>query len=111
MKVDLKGMSRKELEKLQKDVEKALAKVNTKELKAAKDAAAKVLAKHGFSLDDITDTPAPKTRAKSSAPKAKAAPKFANPADPSQKWSGRGRQPVWYKEAIEAGKTPESMAI
>ncbi|MBT8410687.1 MAG: H-NS histone family protein, partial [Octadecabacter sp.] len=35
----------------------------------------------------------------------------ANPADPSQQWTGKGRQPNWYKAAIEAGKSPESMAI
>lgn len=110
MKVDLKGMTRKELEKLQKDVEKALTRVNKKELKVARDEAAKVLAKHGFSLADLEGAPkrAPRGTAK---PKSKAAPKYANPADPKQTWTGKGRQPVWYKEGIAAGKTPESMEI
>ncbi|MEL6573086.1 MAG: H-NS histone family protein [Pseudomonadota bacterium] len=110
MKIDLKGASRKELEKLKKDVEKALAKVNQKELKAARDEAAKVMAKHGFSLADIEGAPkrAPRGTAK---PKTKAAPKYANPADASQTWTGKGRQPVWYKEGIAAGKTPASMEI
>lgn len=110
MKVDLKGMSRKELEKLQKDVEKALAKVSEKELKAARDEAAKIAAKHGFSLEDIAAAPARKRRA-SSGPKTKAAPKYANPADPSQTWTGKGRQPVWYKEAVAGGAAPASLEI
>lgn len=25
-------------------------------------------------------------------------------------WSGRGRPPIWFKEAIAAGKTPEDLA-
>ena len=80
MKINLKGMSRKELEKLKKDVDVALTRVNKKELKTARDAAAKVLAKHGFSLADLENAPkrAPRGTAK---PKTKAAPKYANPAD------------------------------
>lgn len=110
MKVDLKGMTRKELEKLQKDVEKALGRVNKKELKAARDEAAKVLAKHGFSISDLEEAPkrAPRGTAK---PKSKAPPKYANPADPKQTWTGKGRQPVWFKDGIAAGKPPESMEI
>lgn len=110
MKVDLKGMSRKELERLQKDVESALSKVNEKELKAARDAAAKAAAKLGFSLEEVLNAPVRKQR-KSSAPKTKAAPKYANPADPSQTWTGKGRQPAWFKDGVTAGKTPESMEI
>lgn len=110
MKVDLKGMSRKELEKLKMDVEKALSKVSDKELKAARDEAAKIAAKHGFTLEDIASAPA-KTVRKSSVAKTKSAPKFANPADPKQTWTGKGRQPVWFKDAVKSGKTPESLAI
>ena len=31
--------------------------------------------------------------------------KYRNPNDPSQQWSGRGRQPTWVKELIETGKS------
>lgn len=31
--------------------------------------------------------------------------KYRNPNDPSQQWSGRGRQPAWVKEWIETGKS------
>ena len=110
MKVDLKGMSRKELERLQKDVEKALARVNDKELKAARDAAAKAAEKLGFSLEEVVNAPARKPR-KTSGPKTKAAPKYANPADASQTWTGKGRQPAWFKDSVAAGKSPESMEI
>jgi len=112
MKVDLKGLSRKELEKLQKDVEKALAKVSQKELKAARDEAAKIAAKHGFSLADITGVAAPaKKAAKAKGPKTKAPAKYANPADAPQTWTGKGRQPVWFKDAVAAGKSPTSLEI
>jgi DNA-binding protein H-NS len=37
--------------------------------------------------------------------------KFFNPADPNIKWSGRGRKPRWFTEALERGVTKEQMTI
>ncbi len=39
------------------------------------------------------------------------APKYRNPADPGQQWSGRGRQPVWFAAAIKAGKKEKDLLI
>jgi DNA-binding protein H-NS len=58
----------------------------------------------GFSLSELTGTAAPRKRAPASA-------KYANPADSSDTWSGRGRKPRWFDAAIKAGKKPEDMAI
>jgi DNA-binding protein H-NS len=41
----------------------------------------------------------------------KSAPKYANPADPSQTWTGRGRKPNWLIEALNEGKSLEDMAL
>jgi DNA-binding protein H-NS len=60
MKFDLKKMSRKELEKLKLNVEKALAKLSAADKKAAFVAAEKAAAAHGFSLAEITGDAAPR---------------------------------------------------
>lgn len=104
MAIDLTGMSRKELEKLQADVEKAIQQVAKTEIKDARKAAEKAAAKFGFTLAEIAG-------GGKAVKKQPAAAKFANPEDSSQTWSGRGRQPQWYKTAISAGKTPEEMEI
>ena len=36
-------------------------------------------------------------------------PKFRNPDAPSQTWSGRGRQPMWVRRLLAAGKTMEDL--
>ena len=49
-----------------------------------------------------------------SAPRAKSAPagaKFRNPNDPSQEWSGRGRQPNWIKAWTASGKSIDDAKI
>jgi DNA-binding protein H-NS len=38
-------------------------------------------------------------------------PKFANPDDPSQVWSGRGKQPQWVTEKLASGLTLEDLSI
>ena len=42
---------------------------------------------------------------------AKAKAKYKNPDDKTQTWSGRGRQPAWFKAAIESGKSPEELSV
>jgi DNA-binding protein H-NS len=36
-------------------------------------------------------------------------PRYRNPDDASQTWSGRGRQPTWVTEALAAGKTLDQL--
>jgi DNA-binding protein H-NS len=37
--------------------------------------------------------------------------RYANPANPSDTWTGRGRKPGWFIAALAAGRNPEDMAI
>lgn len=101
----LEQMSLDELQSHQREVaatikgyEKTRRAECLKELRA-------VAKQHGFALDEFTGGKA----AKAAGPKGAA--KFANPADASQTWTGRGRQPNWVKAAMAAGKSLDSMAI
>ncbi len=111
MAIDLKNMSRKELVKLGNDVEKALDKLHKKDLKKVRQEMEKLAASHGVSVADVMGGKPSGKAAPKKAPKAKSAPKYANPDDKSQTWTGKGRQPTWFKSAVAAGKSPDSMAI
>lgn len=41
----------------------------------------------------------------------KVRPKFQNPENPNQSWSGRGRQPRWVREFLSAGKSIDELRI
>jgi DNA-binding protein H-NS len=43
-------------------------------------------------------------------PQAPLPPKYTNPVNPSQTWSGKGHQPKWVKEALKEGLTLEELA-
>ena len=45
------------------------------------------------------------------AKRGKVAPKYRNPADPSQTWSGRGKRPRWFHAALKAGKREKDLLI
>ena len=38
-------------------------------------------------------------------------PKYRNPADPSETWSGRGKQPRWLVLALKSGKSMKDFEI
>jgi DNA-binding protein H-NS len=43
--------------------------------------------------------------------RAPAKPKYENPENPAEKWSGRGKPPKWMQAYMEAGKDKEELAI
>lgn len=102
--IDLNDFSLKELKQLSKDVEKAIATYADRqkaEARAELEAKAKEM---GFSLAELLGMEAKKTRAPAQA-------KYQHPENSSLTWSGRGRKPQWFAEALAAGKTPEDLSI
>lgn len=41
----------------------------------------------------------------------KVKPKYRNPADPAQTWTGRGKRPRWFSAALDAGKKEKDLLI
>ena len=102
---NIDSMSLAELQAYQKEVEAAIKGYEKKRRTDALAAVRAVAKEHGFSLEELMGAkPAGKAAAKGVA-------RYANPADPSQTWSGRGRQPAWIKAALAAGKSLDTMAI
>lgn len=110
MNADLNNMSRKELEKLKKDVDQALSTVADRERQAALEAAERAAAEHGFSLSELAADLGARGK-KGGRGKAKTPPKYRNPENPDQTWSGRGRKPGWIVEAEAAGRDISDFAI
>lgn len=115
-KSQLSKASDKELQQAAEAIKAEIAKraSNTKAdlLKKMK----KLAADAGVSLESLLGAkPAklPAVRGKKTAlkPRGKVAAKYANPADQSQTWTGRGRKPVWVQEALGAGKTLDDLVI
>ncbi len=105
MNINLNDLTLKELRELQTQVARAITSFEDRRKKAALAELEEKARDLGFSsLAELTGAPA--TRKRSAV-----APKYANPADRSQTWSGRGRKPGWFNDALAAGKSPDDLAI
>ena len=100
---DLNALSIRELKQLQKDVEKAIASYEERkkaEARAELEAKAKEM---GYTLSELMVLEVKK-------PRAPVLAKYRHPENPALTWSGRGRKPLWFTEALAAGKSPEDLA-
>lgn len=43
--------------------------------------------------------------------KHKVAPKYINPANPTEMWTGRGRKPLWIEQQLKSGSTLDMLKI
>ncbi len=74
----------------------------------AMEAIRRLAAEHGLAVEVKSETtPTGRQRRK----RVVRPPKYRNPANPSQTWSGIGARPKWFREALQAGKKPEDMLI
>ncbi|GGH35466.1 DNA-binding protein H-NS [Cribrihabitans marinus] len=105
MGINLSSMSRTELLKLQEDVAGALKKAEAREKQEALKAAEQAAAKYGFSLSELS------TDGRKSTKGTKALPKYRNPANPEQTWTGRGRKPQWLHDALKSGADISDLEI
>ncbi|WP_189682869.1 H-NS histone family protein [Seohaeicola zhoushanensis] len=105
-KIDLDKLDLKELKALRKDVENAITEYEKRKKQEALAAAQLAAKELGYSLAELLDG--------MNGPKGKGTinpPKYRHPENPAMTWTGRGRQPAWIKEAIEAGTGLESFLI
>lgn len=101
---DLEALSLTELRKLHKDIAKAITTYEDRQ-KAEARAKVEVFAKElGYSLAELVGNDMKTARAPVPA-------KYRHPENPALNWSGRGRKPQWFLDALSAGKTAKDMAI
>ena len=104
MDIDLNTLSLKELKDLQSQVARAVSSFEDRKKKEALAELEEMARAKGFSLAELTGTTVVRKRSPAVA-------KYANPADRSDTWSGRGRKPRWFEAALKSGKRPEDLAI
>ena len=101
---NINNMPLKELKELQAQVTRAIATYEDRKKKEALAELHEFARTKGFDLEELTGTSVVRRRAPAS-------PKYANPANKSDTWSGRGRKPRWFIEALNSGKQPEDMSV
>src|SRR3954469_6547125 len=104
MAVNLKRLTPKQLDDLTREIEAHQSERRSSHIAVLRAKADAMVRAAGLTLADVFPQAG-------KAPRGTVAPKYRNPADRSQTWSGRGRQPRWFKAALRKGKTERSLLI
>ncbi|WP_313457029.1 H-NS histone family protein [Stenotrophomonas sp.] len=122
MSIDLSGLSAKELGALIKNAKKRQTVVAKRPaITKVRAQLNKLLKSSGYTVEEVFGSEAPARgrvakAAKAPAKKAvrklgKVAPKYRNPANPKETWTGRGKQPRWLAAHTTKGKKLEDFLI
>lgn len=99
MAIDLSGLTVPELEQLVKDAGVRIAAIKVSRMKEVRRQVEDLARQQGFSIGELF------SKSSDKAPDGK---KYANPDNPMQFWSGRGKRPRWLSDAMAGGAALES---
>jgi DNA-binding protein H-NS len=99
----LKSMSVEKLLELKSQVDAALSARVAEERRS--------LEARLSSLSGISSNGSIRPKGLRGGPRGKVAPKYRNPANPSETWAGRGLKPRWLAAALKSGKKLEHFSI
>lgn len=103
--MDLSKYSLAELHTLQDQIKQALKDREQVERAKAREEILAIAQKAGLSLKELLGTSQPRTKTGT------VAVRYRHPANASQQWTGRGRQPKWVQEWVASGKTMDGLRV
>lgn len=122
MSIDLRGLSAKQLSALinkAKEQQSKLAKRNP--IASVRGKITKYAKAEGYTIEELFGASAPATPGRKAVAKkpgaragrklGKVPPKYRNPANPKEVWTGRGKQPRWMAALVAKGKKPDDFLI
>lgn len=102
----LDQMSYAELKAIAPMVAMKIAEREKAERETVKAELAELAKSKGFEMSDLFGNASKTTKERKSVP-----PKYRNPADATQTWTGRGRKPKWVVEELATGSNLEDFLI
>lgn len=106
--IDLSNYNLSELKGLQHDIEREIKDRQQQEVKKAREQVFAIAQGLGVSVEELLDSTARKTKNEKAG---RVQPRYQNPADNSQTWTGRGRQPKWIVDGLSGGRTLDDFRI
>ena len=102
--MDIDALSLNELKALRSKIDRAIVTYEDRKKKEALAELEEMARKMGYPLSDLMAMSSAK-------PRKTVAAKYANPENPYDTWTGRGRKPKWVEAALASGKALEDLAI
>lgn len=106
MTVDIHRLSRNELDTLIQQAQSRKQELHREELSIVRDEVAAFARSKGYSIEELFARPKRASGKRGTVP-----PKFRNPRDASQTWTGRGKRPRWFQALLDSGQKESDLLI
>ncbi|HTD67440.1 MAG TPA: H-NS histone family protein [Candidatus Limnocylindria bacterium] len=107
MTIDISKLKEPQLTALMGRIQARLAEIQLEKVARVRDKVMAMITSEGLDYADLMEH---SVRARKSK-RGKVKPKYRNPANSQETWSGRGRQPRWFAAAIKIGKKESRLLI
>lgn len=97
------GVSLKDLLGLEAQIKKAIAVAKERERQELKQEIEAIAQESGFTVGELFSG--------SGSKRSRVTPKYQNPDDPTETWTGRGRKPRWLAAKLAKGASMEDFAL
>ncbi len=104
MSKDLENMSHAELQAVVAKAQERIVQLQRSRRSEIRNKVNDLLKAEGFTFDELYGSPGGKA-------KIAVKPKYRNPADATQTWTGRGKRPRWFQAALTAGTKESDLLI
>ncbi len=105
MAVDISKLNQKQLNDLIAKAETRKKSIRQERVVKLRKKITDMIKDEGYTFEDVFGGRR-KTRRTGKVP-----PKYANPANPAETWSGRGKHPRWFNAALKSGKKEKDLLI
>ena len=109
--MNLDGMSVDEMWRLHEEISRVLSVRLTSEKRELEKRLAQLHGEKEIRRSEPAEEPPVKGSFRERRKYPQVFPKYQNPNQPSETWSGRGKQPRWLAAALEKGRTIEEFVI
>ena len=112
--IRLSALNLKELESLQKKIQNEIKKRHSKTQEEGLKKIKLIAAEYGLSASELKNLSIVKSRKIKSKPGKKrgpVAPKYRDPSNSANTWTGRGRQPKWVEAFLGSGGRLDQITI
>lgn len=104
--IDIKNLNHNQLNELINKAQSRQQEMKKEKVAKLREKIHALIKAEGYSFDDIFGGARGKRRSGGVVP-----PKYRNPANAEQTWSGRGKRPRWFNDALKGGKKEKDLLV
>ncbi|MEX1826403.1 H-NS histone family protein [Luteibacter yeojuensis] len=108
MAVDIKNLNHNQLTDLIAKAQARQGELSKERIGKVREKIQAILKAEGVSIDEVFPS---RGGAKSKRAGTVVAAKYRDPSNPENTWSGRGKRPRWFNDALKAGKKEKDLLI